>query len=314
MKIKTLKVSIILIALFLGQLTIVSAQSVGINDDGSEPDSRAILEVKSTDKGVLLPKLSEAERDALCRDVPFGMIIFNTSDSTLQVFMDTAWYPISFGTPQTAEQPLVDIDGNYYDVVGIGNQVWMAENLRTTTYNDGTPIELKEDNTEWSSDNTGAYCWYNNDEATYADTYGALYNFYAVETGKLCPAGWHVPTDSEWRTLEKALGMSQAEAGAIGWRGTNEGSELAGNASLWYNGDLVNGEGFESSGFDALPADRRKFSGTFNGELGQKSFFWTASPYNPDNSYARYLYYNYSYVYRLYFANNEGYSVRCIKD
>lgn len=87
-----------------------------------------------------------------------------------------------------------DIDGNRYRTIQIGEQTWMAKNLKTTTYKDGTPIELVTNNNNWSEDSIGAYCWYNNDEEI-GNIYGALYNYYAVETNKICPDGWHVPTN-----------------------------------------------------------------------------------------------------------------------
>ncbi|MGB4293792.1 MAG: FISUMP domain-containing protein, partial [Bacteroidales bacterium] len=97
-----------------------------------------------------------------------------------------------------------DVDGNRYKVIMIGNQLWMAENLRTTKYNDGTPIPLVTDNTAWSNLTSPGYCWYDNN-STNKDTYGALYNWYTVNTGKLCPSGWHVPSDDEWTIMQNYL-------------------------------------------------------------------------------------------------------------
>jgi hypothetical protein len=83
-----------------------------------------------------------------------------------------------------------DGDGNLYNVIKIGDQLWMKENLKTTRYNDGSTIPLVIDITTWANLTTPGYCWYNNDKATYGNTYGALYNWYPVKTGKLCPAVW----------------------------------------------------------------------------------------------------------------------------
>ena len=113
----------------------------------------------------------------------------------------------------TATPNVVDIDGNVYHTVTIGTQVWMVENLKTTKYNDGTAIPLVTDNTAWGALTTPGYCWYNNDSATYKNTYGALYNWYAVNTGKLAPTGWHVPTDSEWTVLTTYLGGQSVAGG-----------------------------------------------------------------------------------------------------
>ncbi|MDA3867415.1 MAG: FISUMP domain-containing protein [Salinivirgaceae bacterium] len=208
---------------------------------------------------------------------------------------------------------LTDIDGNTYEVVQIGTQVWMAENLKTTTYKDGTSIDLVTDNTAWENNTTGAYSWYNNDEATYADTYGALYNWYAVNTGNLCPSGWHVPTDEEWKTLEIELGMSQAEADDAGYRGTNEGSKLAGNAGLWNYGNLENDSEFGSSGFTALPGGARNYDGTFDGVVNNGGW-WSATEDYADGARRRTLVYNLSSVFRGNYYKGSGFSVRCLRD
>jgi uncharacterized protein (TIGR02145 family) len=105
-----------------------------------------------------------------------------------------------------AGETVTDADGNVYHTVQIGNQVWMVENLRTTKYNDNSPITPVSDNAVWGTLTTEAYCWYNNDEATNKNTYGALYNWYVLNTGKLCPTGWHVPSQAEWETLISSLG------------------------------------------------------------------------------------------------------------
>src|SRR4030043_1071771 len=102
-----------------------------------------------------------------------------------------------------------DADGNTYATVTIGSQIWMKENLKTTRLNSGTSIPLVTDNTGWANSITPVYCWYNNNESTYKNIYGALYNWYTVTTGNLCPLGWHVPTDGDWKILEMHLGMSQ---------------------------------------------------------------------------------------------------------
>lgn len=100
----------------------------------------------------------------------------------------------------------VDVDGNVYKTVTIATQRWMAENLKTTKLNDGTSIPNVTDGKAWKNLTTPGYCWYDNDPKYYGNTYGALYNFYAVETNKLCPTGWHVPTDAEWDILIDHLG------------------------------------------------------------------------------------------------------------
>jgi uncharacterized protein (TIGR02145 family) len=193
-----------------------------------------------------------------------------------------------------------DADGNNYAVVEIGNQEWMAENLKTTTYNDGTPITLEVNSTYWSGLTTGAYCWYDNDQAPYAETYGALYNWYAVHTGNLCPAGWHVPTDAEWTTLTDYMASD-------GHSGT-EGTTL--KATSGWNSD---GNGTNDYGFTALPGGYRSIYGTFF-NVGYEGRWWSATAHYTDNAWLRRLLFNNSNVFRNYTSKGNGFSVRCLRD
>ena len=99
-------------------------------------------------------------------------------------------------TGQTGQ--VADIEGNVYKTVGIGSQIWMAENLQTTLLNDNSPMSIIQNDSIWARLNAPAYCWYNNDTIMNKNLYGALYNFYVIETGLLCPTGWHVPDGGEW--------------------------------------------------------------------------------------------------------------------
>jgi len=209
---------------------------------------------------------------------------------------------------------MTDQDGNVYQTVKIGNQWWMAENLKVTHYRNGNPIPRVTSNSAWKDLRTGAYCVYNNNES-YAETYGYLYNWYAVNDNRnLAPEGWHVPSDEEWKELEMFLGMSQSEADDTGFRGTNEGSKLAGNASLWDNGGLENNSDFGVSGFSALPGGYRDSSnGAFDG-IGNDASFWSATESNSDYAWYRYLGYYYSAVLRRYYDKQDGYSVRLVRD
>ncbi|ALO16598.1 Chitodextrinase precursor [Salinivirga cyanobacteriivorans] len=195
---------------------------------------------------------------------------------------------------------LTDNDGNVYSTVQIGDQEWMAENLKTTTYNDGTSIDLVTDNTAWYNNTTGAYCWYDNDQATYADTYGALYNWHAVNTGNLCPDGWHVPTDAEWTALEDYIGSD-------GHSGT-EGTAL--KATSGWNND---GNGTDDYGFTAHPGGYRTSNGAFD-NVGYYGLWWSATETNTYNAWRRYLYYSYSSVNRSSYSKEGGFSVRCLRD
>lgn len=217
----------------------------------------------------------------------------------------------------TAPPPVTDYDGNVYTTVQIGDQIWMAENLRVTHYRDGSAIPTGYSNTDWSNlgdTETGAYAVYDGN-ASNADTYGYLYNWYAVaDSRNIAPEGWHVPTDAEWKELEMALGMSQSEADDISWRGTNEGSKLAGNADLWRHSGLENDSEFGASGFTALPSGFRVIDGSYYG-MGGRAHFWSASEYYSYLAWSRKLDYIGSGVYR---GNgnkgSSGFAIRCLRD
>jgi uncharacterized protein (TIGR02145 family) len=217
----------------------------------------------------------------------------DTINVSIKVYNPIIFNPdLSYGT-------VTDIEGNLYKTIGIGSQTWMAENIKTTKYNDNTTILLVENNLEWKNLITPAYCWYNNDENN-KYLYGALYNWYAVMTDKLCPQDWHVPTNEEWIILTDYLGGAQIaggkmkEIGLIHWQDPNLGAD-------------------NSSGFTALPGEFRFNSGSFASiKLGD---WWTATQnessipwnWNIGNSTAG--------IYgRTDLTKAAGLSVRCVKN
>ncbi len=206
-----------------------------------------------------------------------------------------------------------DIDGNVYRTVKIGDQWWLAENLKVTRYRNGKAIPYVKDDIEWGNLSTGAYCSYDNDSSNVA-TYGHLYNCYAVDDSRnIALAGWHVPTDEEWKELEMYLGISQSEVEDTSWRGTNEGRKLAGNRSLWDSGDLENNEAFGKSGFSALPGGCRDYDGGF-GSLGGAASFWSSTQFSSNYAWTRDLNYRDSGVLRYGSSKHYGFSVRLIRD
>jgi len=210
---------------------------------------------------------------------------------------------------------VVDVDGNLYETIRIGDQLWMADNLEVTHYRDGTAITTDKTDAEWATLTTGAYCINNNNASNEVDTYGALYNWYAVDDNRnIAPEGWHVPSDAEWKELEVYLGMDSTVADESYSRGTNEGSKLAGNAELWDSGALENDSEFGSSGFTALPGgDRSGYNGSFWG-LGFTASFWSATD-NGAYAWYRKLYNSRSDIdRRQYYYKGDGFSIRCVKD
>jgi uncharacterized protein (TIGR02145 family) len=221
--------------------------------------------------------------------------------------------PENENKPFTGETGSVtDIDGNVYRTVKIGDQWWMAENLKVIHYRNGDPIPNVTDNSEWTNLSIGAYSNYDND-INHVTTYGRLYNWYAVNDSRnIAPEGWHVAKDGEWKQLEMYLGMSQSEADVEGDRGTDEGGKLkeAGTAH-W---DSPNTGATNESGFSALPGGCRY---TFEGychDLRQYASFWSSTQYGPNSAFSRYLGYRNSDIERAHVHMRCGYSIRCVQD
>lgn len=202
-----------------------------------------------------------------------------------------------------------DADGNLYNSVTIGEQIWLSENLRTTKFNDSSGISKITDNTAWNSLSSPAYCWYNNDSTRYK-AYGALYNGYTINSGNLCPVGWHVPTDSDFKILEIYLGMTGIQADSTDWRGYNIGSKLKESGTIHWRSPNNNANNM--SAFTALPGGFRSFNGLFD-FLGNSGFWWTSS-YNYLDVWYRKLSYDNEKVYRESRSVLFGLSVRCVKD
>jgi len=200
------------------------------------------------------------------------------------------------------EGTVTDIEGNIYKTISIGTQIWMVENLETTKYNDGNTIPLVTDPVTWSNLTTPGYCWYNNDEASYKNLYGALYNWYTVNTGILCPAGWHVPTDDEWIIIDSYLGGEEVsgiklkEAGFEHWK-LIQGSRIATN----------------ESGFTSLPSGSRSSEGAFYG-IGESNFFWSSTPCGLTGASYRHHSVECDDITSGCTTIKRGFSVRCIKD
>lgn len=223
-----------------------------------------------------------------------------TGDVTGEIVFQTASI---YGT-------VTDVEGNSYKTIQIGTQTWMAENLKSAKYNDGTDIPLVESLTGWLGMTTPGFSWYLNDRDKYKNIYGALYNWHSVKTGKLCPAGWHVPGDSEWTTLTNYLG-GEADAGEM----LKENSP-----AHWIEEEITV---TNSSGFTALPGGVRwgiqSEPAVYFTDLGYFGHYWSATEYNdPSGSTDKSLVRNISWATneckRLAYPKSHGISVRCVKD
>jgi len=230
--------------------------------------------------------------------------------------------------------PCTDGDNNIYPVIKIGDQVWMAINLKTTKYNDGTDIPMVTDDSQWAALKTPGFCWYLNEETPYKNLVGGLYNFYTVATGKLCPAGWHVPSHNEWKNLENYLianGYNYDES--VTTSGNKLGKALASTAmialvlepSVPFTWEYSSEEGAvgntdypskrNATGFSALPAGERESS--FVG-IGRSTIFWTSTGYTSTPgvvaSWYRFLGSSWYKLAWDYGSKQAGHSVRCMKN
>jgi uncharacterized protein (TIGR02145 family) len=203
-------------------------------------------------------------------------------------------FSIFYGCKKESNLP-VDGDNNVYDTVVIGTQVWLAENLKTTKYNNGVSIPLVTDNNQWTSISSAAYCWYENNPAVNKEPYGALYNGWALNVSFICPLGYHAPNDEEWNILINYLGGEEIAGDKLKATGTQ----------FWGSGNYSTNE----SGFTAMPGGKRSQNdGTFWSK-NSVGYWWSSTP-------EHYLIMNssQSYAHIQGLGPRSGFSIRCIKD
>lgn len=204
------------------------------------------------------------------------------------------------GPTSIPAQTVTDTDGNKYPVITIGKQTWMAENLKTTKFNDGKAILFVTDDKKWKSMEKPAYCWLNNDIAN-KDVYGALYNWYTVNTRKICPTGWHVPSKSEWEIMKKSLGDESIAGAKLKEAGSDH----------WKNSILIS---TDELGFTALPGGMRLMEGIFPESPNSYAVWWSTTEFSKIAAWNVGLFYSDSKVYSGNDNKKSGFSVRCIRD
>jgi len=291
---KVTKMIAIITAILIG-LVYASDAQVAISPDGSSPDGSAMLEVKSTDKGFLPPRMTANQRNAISSPAE-GLLIYQTDAPVGYYFFKSGvWTRLSQTTSSTAQVAT--------PVLTICCQSWMTTNLDVDSYRNGDTIPHVTDATEWAALTTGAYCYYNNDSTTYAAVYGKLYNWYAVNDSRgLAPEGWHVPTDFEWTTLTDCLGgqfvagVLMKEIGTAHWTSSNPPAT-------------------NLSGLTGLPGGRRDFNGTF-ASIGTLGNWWSSTEEENGNPVAwnRYLESGNGTVNSFLNIKYYGFSVRCLRD
>jgi uncharacterized protein (TIGR02145 family) len=284
-----------------------SFAQVSINVDNSAPDNSAMLDVKSTSKGLLPPRMNTTQRNTIASPAE-GLVIYNTDEKTLNVYNGISWSPI---VPAGCGSSFTDPrNGKIYGTKLIGTQCWMTQNL-----NVGTRINGSGDQT--SNGVIEKYCY--GDLESNCDVYGGLYqwaemvqylngatnnsSWNPVPSGPvqgICPTGWHLPTDADWTILTTYLGGESVAGGPMKETGT----------AHWYS---PNTGATNSSGFTALPGGNRDYNGPFS-NLTSSGFFWSASEGSPTTAWGRLLFYNNAIVYRDTIGKSYGFSARCLQN
>ena len=215
---------------------------------------------------------------------------------------------------------VTDIDGNIYKTIKIGKQEWQAENLRTTKYNDGTPIIKDTIQTTWNNGTIGKYCYYNfTKNIDSIVKFGSLYNWYVVNPAnikQIAPIGWHVPDTSDWNILENYLIDN-----GYNWDETKIGNKIAKAVSAKTDWIISNWDGVigndlsknNKSGFSALPSGKRSSYCDFC-NIGDSGFWWITTEYDTTNSYVIQLTNNFENLYRTVYFKSCGFSLRLVKD
>lgn len=240
-----------------------------------------------------------------------GKVTYQTQDLPV---ITPKHYPIVFGKAPLTYDSITDIEGNIYKTIQIGNRKWMAENLKTTKFRSGKAIPKVEDKTLWRNQTEGAYSEYLN-MAVNAETYGKLYNWAAVNSpDSICPNGWHVASDDDWKDLELAAGIRPSNLDNIGERGaqTSGPAEVLNEVMTdYYNTHWIssNAAGGNTTGFTAIPAGYRDISGNYL-HIEKEARWWTKTEFDAQNAWGRFI--SGPAINRSYINKKHGLSIRCV--
>jgi uncharacterized protein (TIGR02145 family) len=278
------------------------------SDGGSGVTARGICWSTSPDPTISDSKTSDGTGAGV-----FASNLTNLSPGTVYYLRAYATNSVgtAYGQQIKISTSISDVEGNIYKTTQIGNQLWTAENLRTTLLNDNTPIPNVADSITWLTISTPAYVWYRNNPAN-KDIYGALYSWFTVQTGKLCPAGWHVPSNAEYEAMEISVGMPADSVQFWGWRGKDVALKLKDSIG-W-----ITGNGNNSSGFSAKPSGYRAWANSQFRGLHEIAYFWTSTDdainQKPTVAWYRRIDAGANYIYKATTGKGSGKGIRCIKD
>lgn len=293
----------------VSQVLFAQNQNVGIGT--STPDPSSVLDISAVDKGILIPRMTSLEMASINNPVT-GLTVFNTTDKHLYVFDSSLnkYKQVQYsGVTVNRWQCGMDYlySGKNYPTILLNGKCWMRENLNIGTMIPWGTLSLNNGTFE-------KYCINNNPMK--CDTFGGLYQWFEAvnydfdgNTQGLCPNGWHVATDDEFKNLEIFLGMTQAQADALGLRGTNQGSKMAFYEPIWVDGPLDMDPEFETGGLALLPSGY----GALHAEASLWSANYSGTTYN-GSAIAREIQSLYTGVLRFPQNDQVPYAIRCVKD
>lgn len=309
-----------------GELPIGASQSITLDQQQIENGYRATFEEYPTEESIYLSAYIDVDRDGELGTGDFALFYPNVTLSDVESDANkaeniTEEYVVTIDMNVIiggSTGGVVDIDGNVYETVIIGGQEWMKENLRVTHYRDGTPIPTGLDNDEWEKTTLGAYSIYPYENAEGVDseeqmvaTFGLLYNWFVVDNpAGVCPEGWRVPTDNEWKELELSVGMLESEVDEAAWRGNV--APLLKSPEGWIDDSEP---GTDDYGFSAMAAGARYPNGSYN-RFGTYAYFWTSTPSGTqgDRAIRRLFMRDDVTINRSNRPSVEGQCIRCIRD
>ena len=289
----------IILGFILAVPNIYTYGQLSINTDLATPDASAMLDVKSTTSGMLIPRMTAVQRAAISSPAE-GLLVYQTDGSAGFYFRNgNDWKFLGFKSGDGFSSNVIDMDGNVYPTTMIGNQEWMAENLRVTHYRNGEAILNIVSSIAWNLGGDAGYCWYNNNASANKLLYGSLYNWYAVtDSRNICPNGWHVPNDAEWTTLITYLGGDLTAGGKM-------------KADILWNSPNTNATNISS--FSGNPGGYRLRTGGFSSK-GDYGYYWSTTAGITGYAWHRDLSANGEGVWHYDDEQGDGMSVRCLRD